>query len=96
VVLAQLIVAEFRVGKRRPTAHIRGDANKTLHPAIGGASGGCNFVGIPERASRARRISNGVRLLGRDERRNDLPMTHKGADLAIKGAAAKRLTHPWA
>jgi hypothetical protein len=51
------------------------DANKILYPAGSGAPGSCNSFGVPERTARAWAAGNGVRLLGRDERRNVVPVT---------------------
>jgi hypothetical protein len=78
------VTRQRRAGKRTARGAYSGDENKTCHPAISGASGGCNIVGIPERASRARAISDAMWLLGRDERRDVLPMTDKQPKLPFK------------
>jgi hypothetical protein len=51
--VVSLIVAAFRAGKRGIRSAYSANANKTFNPAIGGAPCGCNFIGVPERASRA-------------------------------------------
>jgi hypothetical protein len=47
------LAADFRAGKRVTWRACSGNANKTFDPAIGGPFSGCNFIGVPGRASHA-------------------------------------------
>lgn len=77
--------ADFQAGNPMDRSAYWVDANKTFDPPVSGASDGCNSIGVPGRASRARppsseqagRAGDAMRLLGPDGRRDVLPITGK-------------------